>query len=253
MGPDSGLVMRWMPLCLCLSGAAFYAANTATLLRDERHLPKHGVAAIEPDEPDRGSTTTGPKGTTQESASKVLPNENLQAQTTRQTSETDAPEPRSNSLATNTLPSVDTEQLHHPRGKLLRGASVHSAPSISSAILGYGAAGTPMRLVKRELGWVRVRDPATSREGWIHEEHIAVESPKATGGELAPGDALASADDEVSEQPARSFKSKKPRKAYKAKKSRKTYASKQVTPTRFGRRGYRRCAAWSDGFCVQNY
>ena len=29
-----------------------------------------------------------------------------------------------------------------------------------------------MQLVKRELGWVRVRDPATSREGWIHQEHI---------------------------------------------------------------------------------
>ena len=188
---------------------------------------------------------------TQKSASKLLPNENLQAQTTRQTFKPDAPEPRSNSLATNTLPSIDTE--HHAWGKLLRGASVHSAPSISSAILGYGAAGTPMRLVKRELGWVRVLDPATSREGWIHEEHITVESPNATGAELPPGGELGSADDEVSEQPARSFKSKKPRKAYNAKKSRKTYASKQGSPTRFGRRAYRGCAAWSEGFCVQNY
>ena len=247
--------MRWMPLCLCLSGAAFYAASTATQLRDERHLPKHVVAAIEPDEPNRGSTTTGPttRGTTQKLASAVLPNENLQAQTTRQTFKPDAPDPRSNSLGTNTLPSVNTEQLHPPWGQLLRGASVHSAPSISSAILGYGAAGTQMHLVKRELGWVKVRDPATSREGWIHEEHIAVESPNATGAELAPVSALGGADDEVSEQPARSFKSKKPRKAYKAKKSRKTYASKQGSPTGFGRRAYRGCAAWSEGFCVQNY
>ena len=161
--------------------AAIYAASSFTFPRDERHLPKHGVAAIEP-----GSTTTGPttKGTTQESTSKVLPKENLQALTTSQTSEPDAPEPRSNSLATNTLPSVNTEQLHHPWSQLLRGASVHSAPSISSAILGYGAAGTPMQLVKRELGWVRVRDPATFREGWIHQEHIAVENPNATGAEF---------------------------------------------------------------------
>ena len=183
---------------------------------------------------------------------RCYPAQTSKPQTTRQTSETDASEPRSNSLATNTLPSVNTD-LHHPWGKLLRGASVHSAPSIASAILGYGAAGTPMRLVKRELGWVRVRDPATSREGWIHEEHITVESPNATRAELAPGDALASEDPEVSEQPARSFKSKKPRKAHKAKKSRKTYASKQWSPTRFGRRAYRGCTAWSEGFCVQNY
>ena len=100
---------------------------------------------------------------------------------------------------------------------------------------------------------VKVRDPATSREGWIHEEHITLKSPNATGAELAPEGALGSADDEVSEQPARSFKSTKARKAYKAKKSRKTYASKQGSPTRFGRRAYRGCVAWSEGFCVQNY
>ena len=244
-------VMRWTPLCLWLLVAATYAASTFTLPRNEPHLPKHKGEAIGP-----GSTTSGPttKGTTQESASKVLLNENLQGQTTRQTSEPEAPEARSNSLATNTLPSVNTEQLHHPWGKLLRGASVHSAPSISSAILGYGAAGTPMHLVKRELGWVRVRDPATSREGWIHEEHIiTVESPNVTEAELAPEGALASEDREVSEQPVRSFKSKNPRKAYKAKKSRKTYASKPGSPTRFGRRAYRGCAGWSEGFCVQNY
>jgi hypothetical protein len=119
-------VMRWTPLCLWLLVAATYAASTFTFPRNEPHLPKHGGEAIGP-----GSTTTGPttKGTTQESASKMLPKENLQAQTTRQTSEPDAyaPEPRSNTLATNTLPSVNTEQLHHPWGKLLRGASVHSA------------------------------------------------------------------------------------------------------------------------------
>ena len=74
-----------------------------------------------------------------------------------------------------------------------------------------------------------VRDPATSREGWIHGEHITVK-PNATGTELAPEGALASEHDEVSEQTRRSFKSKKPRKAYKAKKSRKTYASRKGPP-----------------------
>jgi hypothetical protein len=155
--------MRWLPLCLWFLVAATYAASTFIFPRNERHLAKHGVAAIEP-----GSTTGPTKGTTQESTLKVLPKENLQALTTTQTSEPDASEPLSNS---NTLPSVNTVQLPHPWGRLLRGASVHSAPSISSTILGYGAAGTPMHLVNRELGWVRVRDPATSREGWIHEEH----------------------------------------------------------------------------------
>ena len=239
-GLGRGLVVRWMFLSSCLLGAAIYASSSFTGSRDERHVPTHGVAAIEPNAADRDPTTgTTTKETTQKSASaahEVVPNENLQTQTTRQTSEPDAPKSRSNSLATDALPSVNTDQLHHPWGELLRGAEVHSDPSISSAILGYGRAGAQMQLLKRELGWVKVRDPATSREGWIYEEHITpVERPSATG---AREGALASETDEVSKQTTRSFKSKKPRKAYKTKKSATTYASQKGTSA--ARRAYSR-------------
>ena len=60
---------------------------------------------------------------------------------------------------------------------------------------------------------MKVRDPdATSREGWIYEEHItAVERPKTTEAELATDHegALASETDGASEPTTRSFKSKK--------------------------------------------
>ena len=207
--------MRWMLLSLCLLGAAFYGASTFTVPRDERPLPTYGVAAIEPNDG--------------------------QAQTTRQTSEPDAPKPQSNSFAADALPSINTDQ-HHPWGELLRGAPVHSDPSISSAILGYGTAGAQMQLVKRELGWVKVRDPETSREGWIYEEDITpVERPSAAGAYEA---ALASETDEASKQTTRSFKSKKPRKAHKIKKSAKTYASQKGTSA--ARRAYRRWYRVSD-------
>ena len=240
--------MRWTVLSWCLLGAAIYAASTFTGHRDEHHVPTHGVA--EPSDPARDSTT-GPitKGTTQKSASaahEVLPNENLQAQTTRQTSEPDAPKPQSDSLATDALPAVNTDQLHHPWGELSRRAPVHSDPSVSSAVLGYGAAGTQMQLVNRELGWVKVRDPATSREGWIDEEHlIPIERPSTTGAHEA---ALASETDEVSKPAPRSFKSKKPRKAYKTKKSAKSYASQKGISA--AQRAYSKCKQWNEGLCV---
>ena len=123
----------------------------------------------------------------------------------------------------------------------MEGSNPHNGPSLSSAILGHAAASTEIQLIRRELGWVKVRDPdATSREGWIYEEHItAVERPNTTEAELATDHegALAS-EDGASEPTTRSFKSKKARKAYKTKKSAKTYASQKGTSA--ARRAYRR-------------
>jgi Bacterial SH3 domain len=235
--------MRWVLLSSCLLAAAIYTASTF-IGHDDRHAPTHGVAAIEPNDRDGDSITA--KKTTEKSAAaahEILPNES-QTQTIRQTSEPDAPKPSSNSLATDALPSLNADQ--HQWGELLRGAPVHSDPSISSAILGYGTAGTQMQLVKRELGWVKVRDPATSREGWIYEGHVTpVERPSATGVHEA---ALASETEEVSKPTTRSFKSKKPRKAYKTKKSAKTYASQKGTSA--AQRAYSRCKQWNEGLCV---
>jgi len=98
-------------------------------------------------------------------------------------------------------------------GRLLRGAPVHSGPSVSSDIVGYAAAGANLELVERKNGWAKVVDPATSRQGWIYEEHIAM-----TEGQGSVEEAAAQ-DDAEADEPA--FKPNKARKKHAKKKWRK--------------------------------
>jgi Bacterial SH3 domain len=111
------------------------------------------------------------------------------------------------------LPADNFEQ--HSWGQLVRGAPVHSDPSVSSDIIGYAAAGTEAQLLQRNDGWVRILDPATSREGWIYEEHITAKAgPSAL--EHADGRQVAALENDLDpgevEQPRRFFKAKKSRK-----------------------------------------
>jgi hypothetical protein len=88
---------------------------------------------------------------------------------------------------------------------------------VSSAVLGYVAAGTEMQLLERELGWVKVLDPATARQGWIYEKHVVgKEGPEGIEAALANDAELGAS----AEKPARSFKSQKSRKKYVSKKRR---------------------------------
>jgi hypothetical protein len=74
-----------------------------------------------------------------------------------------------------------------------------------------------MRLLERNLGWVRIMDPATAREGWIYEEHVTVkEGPSG----IADGDTYQEA---AIAREADSIILKKPKRSFKAKKS-KSYA-----------------------------
>jgi hypothetical protein len=115
---------------------------------------------------------------------------------TSQTSETQEPLLNDRAAPSAASPSDYPEQ--HSWGQLLRGAPLHSGPSVSSAILGHAAAGTEMQLLERKLGWARIRDPGTSREGWVYEDHITpVERPSATGayeGELSETDEVSKPD-----------------------------------------------------------
>ena len=163
------------------------------------------------------------------------------------TSQTSEPqEPLLNNPVAPSAASPSDYPEQHSWGQLLRSAPLHSGPSVSSAILGHAAAGTKMQLLERNLGWTRIRDPGTSREGWVYEDHITpVERPSATGAHEA---ALTSETDEVSKPTTRSFKSKKPRKVYKTKKSAKTHASQKGTSA--ARRAYSKCKQWNEGMCV---
>jgi hypothetical protein len=83
-----------------------------------------------------------------------------------------------------------------------------------------------MQILERELGWVRVLDPATSREGWIYEEHVtAKESPNRLQAEATARQEAALASEP--EKPERAAKSKKPRKSYVSKHRKKKYGRRR--------------------------
>jgi hypothetical protein len=175
--------MRWALLSLGLLGAILYVTGTFTPSPEEPSGSSKSAALVWPDDaqldtrpglPIHAISPSAP------SAQEATPSITRQAQpATSQTSETQEPLLNDPAAPSAALPSDHPEQ--HSWGQLLRGAPVHSGPSVSSAILGHAAAGTEMQLLERNLGWARIRDPGTSREGWIYEEHIALKAGPSAG------------------------------------------------------------------------
>jgi hypothetical protein len=74
---------------------------------------------------------------------------------------------------------------------VIRGASVHSGPSVSAPIVTYFGVGKELHLVGSEQGWYQVFDPATSQLGWVYAKYyvepidgpghkrVAVQEPQA--------------------------------------------------------------------------
>ena len=167
------------------------------------------AAAVTRHDPQQASRVGTEEGATDSppATQETVPNDAVQVQ------DTDASTTTSDGLA-----SDDTAPLAADAwGEMLRGAPVHSGPDVSSAILGYVAAGTDMQLLSRELGWVKVLDPATARQGWIYEQHIIAKAGPDAIQEVAVADDAGLG---LLEERARSFKSQKSRKNYVSKKRR---------------------------------
>ena len=215
--------MRWALLSLWLLGACLYAAIAFTSSHSDRAAPPQSAAAVPLNKPQQASridseaSAIGSAPATQE-----VPNGTLQGQTAT----SQIPNRETSTPLLNELAPVNTALKQHSWGQMLRGAPVHSGPDVSSVVLGYVAAGTEMQLLERELEWVRVLDPATARQGWIYEKHVAAkEGPDGIETGTAPRQEAALANDPELAAPGkrtRSFKSQKPRKNYFSKKRNKT-------------------------------
>jgi len=81
-------------------------------------------------------------------------------------------------------PLTSTEETHEPSVPLvpegeneaiwvivIRGATVHSGPSVSAPTVRFYRVGTELNLIGYEQGWFQVLDPATSEHGWIYEKY----------------------------------------------------------------------------------
>jgi hypothetical protein len=222
--------VSWALLCLLLLGTAVYVTGVFTPASQDCPAPIQSAALVRPNDAKQASPDPQPHA--KDLPARVHAGANNPAQGQLAPSQTPEGQISDELSASSTTAPSDglLEPTNDSWGELKRGAPVHSGPSVSSPILGYGAAGTEMPLLERRLGWVRVRDPATSREGWIYEEHVLTkEGPSGLAAAATEEETTSESDIDVSEieQPKRSFKAK-PRKHYVKKRWRK--------PLRFVRR-----------------
>ena len=72
---------------------------------------------------------------------------------------------------------------------VIRGATVHSGPSVSAPTVRFYSVGTELQLIDYQQGWFQVLDPVTSQRGWIYEKYYleAIRGPghAARGARLA--------------------------------------------------------------------
>jgi Bacterial SH3 domain len=54
---------------------------------------------------------------------------------------------------------------------VIRGATVHSGPSVSAPTVRFYSVGTELQLIDYQQGWFQVSDPVTSQRGWIYEKY----------------------------------------------------------------------------------
>jgi hypothetical protein len=159
---------------LWLLGAALYAAIAFTSTDSDRAAPPESAAEVPQKDASRIVSEAGANASAP--ATQAVTNDTGQAQTTT----SQFPNRETSTTLPNELAPVNTAK-QNPWGQMLRGAPVHSGPDVSSAVLGYAAAGTEMQILERDLGWVKVLDPETARQGWIYEKHVAVRPDIETG------------------------------------------------------------------------
>ena len=70
---------------------------------------------------------------------------------------------------------------------VIRGATVHSGPSISAPTVRFYSVGTELQLIDYQQGWFQVLDPVTSQRGWIYEKYY-LEAIRGPGQQLAVQD-----------------------------------------------------------------
>ena len=70
---------------------------------------------------------------------------------------------------------------------VIRGATVHSGPSVSAPTVRLYSVGTELQLIDYQQGWFQVLDPVTSQRGWIYEKYY-LEAIRGPGQQLAVQD-----------------------------------------------------------------
>jgi SH3 domain-containing protein len=172
-------VMKRLLLSLCLVGAVFPGhtrlvlqtaqgptASADQLVEARAVAPVSSPAKLTVPEPQqsRGEQTTvrSPAVANQDTESIAPPRGDNQP----------TPLPNAdNSSESSVLPVPEVKNEDAIWVVVIRGATVHSGPSVSAPMLRFYSVGTELQLIDYQHGWFQVLDPATSQRGWIYEKY----------------------------------------------------------------------------------
>jgi hypothetical protein len=69
--------------------------------------------------------------------------------------------------------------------KVIRGAMVHSGPSVSAPVVSHFGIGTELHLIDSQQGWFQVFDPATGERGWVYAKYYVEPIDRPSGKRVA--------------------------------------------------------------------
>jgi hypothetical protein len=269
--------MSRLLLFLSLIGAAIYSLLIYThhVLTDDKaektyaeqtqaNHPGPHLSSWDTYLPDRKVSKDSKLATSQLSTSLPL----LESDEPRQNSERGAEQPATSSVKVSSSGS-DGAEPEPELVKVVLAAQTHSQASVSSPTVRFYRPGTKLQVVRREGIWFEVSDPVTQERGWVLAQYLAsIDGPTPTQV------ATESTAEPLTVKPASPKSNKRhrsakpvirapnhvatadpwnPRSARRADRRRGVglymFAPRRLKPNA----GYRRCAAWSEGFCVQNY
>jgi len=69
--------------------------------------------------------------------------------------------------------------------KVIRGATVHSGPSVSAPVVSYLAIGKELHLVDSQQDWFQVFDPTTGERGWVYAKYYVQPIDRPSGKRVA--------------------------------------------------------------------
>jgi hypothetical protein len=69
--------------------------------------------------------------------------------------------------------------------KVIRGATVHSGPSVSAPVVSYLAVGKELHLVDSQQEWFQVFDPTTGQRGWVYAKYYVEPIDRPSGKRVA--------------------------------------------------------------------
>ena len=172
--------MKRLLLSLCLVGAVFpghtrLALQTAQappssaeqLVEARAVLPLPGTAMLQslPQPPNSGVERIAVQ-------SLAMVGQDTQAITSPEGDKQRAPLPTlSESFAPSASPVPEVKNQEANWVVVIRGATVHSGPSVSAPIVRLYSVGTELQLTDYQHGWFQVLDPVTSQRGWIYEKY----------------------------------------------------------------------------------